>query len=204
MDKIHSRSLEEIGAQYVIAVFDDWDALQAVLDDMSAGEFDRFGTLLHARKEDLPPAMRRGLLKEITELQFVASRQRISCTKGEVAAELAARLAHGARSLGDALHSWLSADQAWQLQSHIEKGRAWQRNAPHVSINSGAHPSAVSIIPVVARDSCNGAPGPRNVISMGLTSSAHLSLMSPGIFAWSSPLSEAEQVGSHVKVRPWH
>jgi len=123
MDKIHSRSLEEIGAQYVIAVFDDWDALQAVLDDMSAGEFDRFGTLLHARKEDPPPAMRRGLLKEITELQFVASRQRISCTKGEVAAELAARLAHGARSLGDALHSWLSADQAWQLQSHIEKGR---------------------------------------------------------------------------------
>ena len=36
--------------QFVIAVFDDWDAL--VREDMSAREFDRFGTLLHAREDD--------------------------------------------------------------------------------------------------------------------------------------------------------
>jgi hypothetical protein len=112
----------EVGAQFVIAVFDDWDALQAVLKDASAYEFDRFGTLLHARKDDPPPAVRSGLLKEITELQFVESKQRICCTRGEVAEQLTAKLAHGARSLADALHSWLGTDQAWQLQSHIEKG----------------------------------------------------------------------------------
>lgn len=66
--------------------------------------------------------MRSGLLKEIT-LQFAASKQRICCTRGEVAEKLAARLARGARSLADALHSWLSTDQTWQLQNHIEKGR---------------------------------------------------------------------------------
>jgi hypothetical protein len=123
MKETHGIRSQEHGAQFVIAVFDDWDALQGVLEDVSAREFDRFGTLLHAREDNPPLAVRSGLLKEITELQFAASKQRIYCTRGEVAEKLAARLAHGARSLADAFHSWLSTDQAWQLQSHIEKGR---------------------------------------------------------------------------------
>ena len=122
MHETHGILAQEVGAQFVIAVFDDWNALQAVLKDMSVREFDRFGTLLHAREDDPPPAVRSRLLKEMTQLQFVASKQRICCTKGDVAEELATRLARGARSLADALHSWLSSDQAWQLQNHIEKG----------------------------------------------------------------------------------
>ena len=85
-------------------------------------EFDRFGTLLYARNDDPPPVVLSRLLKEITKLQFEGSKHHICCTRGGVATELAARLAHGARSLADALRSWLSTDQARQLQSHIEKG----------------------------------------------------------------------------------
>jgi hypothetical protein len=112
----------EVGAQFVIAVFDEWEALQAVLEDMSLREFDRFGTLLYARNDDPPPVVLSRLLKEITKLQYEGSKHHICCTRGGVATELAARLAHGARSLADALRSWLSTDQARQLQSHIEKG----------------------------------------------------------------------------------
>jgi hypothetical protein len=114
---------QEDGAQFVIAVFDDWDALQTILEDMAEYEPSRSGAVLHARMESPPPAVHSGLLKEIIELHFQRSTQCIHCTRGEVAEELAARLASGARSLADALHSWLSSDQAWQLQSHIEKGR---------------------------------------------------------------------------------
>ena len=85
-------------------------------------EFDRFGTLLYARNDDPPPVVLSRLLKEITKLQFEGSKHHICCTRGGVATELAARLAHGERSLADALRSWLSTDQARQLQSHIEKG----------------------------------------------------------------------------------
>jgi hypothetical protein len=123
MKETHGIRSQEHGAQFVIAVFDDWDALQGVLEDMSAREFDRFGTLLHAREDNPPLAVRSGLLKEITELQFAASKQPICCTRGEIAERLAARLARGARSLADALRNWLSTDQAWELQNHIEKGR---------------------------------------------------------------------------------
>jgi hypothetical protein len=117
---IHS---QEAGARFVIAVFDDWQALQAVLDDAGALEFDRFGAVLHAREDDPPTALSSGLLKEIVDLRFERSTQGMHCTRGEFAEELAARLAGGAHSLAEALQSWLSTDQAWQLQSHIEKGR---------------------------------------------------------------------------------
>ncbi len=45
---------------------------------------------------------------------------------------LLAQLADGARSLADALHDWLSPDQAGQLQRHVEKGRVvlWLRLLP--------------------------------------------------------------------------
>jgi hypothetical protein len=59
-----------------------------------------------------PPAPHSPLLNEAVELHFMASRQRIFCTKGDVAEGLAARLAQGARSLAEALRNWLLTDQA--------------------------------------------------------------------------------------------
>jgi hypothetical protein len=123
MRKAHDIRPQEDRAQFVITVFDDWHALQTVLQDMAADELGRFGTVLHARKDHPPFMVTSGFLKEITELHFESSKQRICCTRGELAEELASRLAAGARSLADALRSWLTTDQAWQLQSHIEKGR---------------------------------------------------------------------------------
>jgi hypothetical protein len=123
MQETRGKRLQEDGAQSVIAVFDDWDALQTVLEGIAVHESARSGTVLHGRMDDPPPAVRSGMLNEIMELHFDRSTACIRCTRGEVAEELAARLTGGARSLADALHSWLSPDQAWQLQSHIEKGR---------------------------------------------------------------------------------
>ena len=123
MEETRSTRSREDGGQFVIAVFDDWDALQTVLEDMAGHGLSRADTVLHARKDNPPQAVSSGLLKEIIELHFERSTPSIHCTRGEVADELAARLARGARSLADALHSWLSPDQAWELQSHIEKGR---------------------------------------------------------------------------------
>jgi hypothetical protein len=123
MQVAHGMRPQEDGAQFVIAVFDDWDALQTVLEDMAADETGRTGAVLHTRKDNPPPAVSSGLLKDVVVLRFERSTQCIRCTRGEFAEELAARLAGGARSLADALHRWLSLDQAWQLQSHIEKER---------------------------------------------------------------------------------
>jgi hypothetical protein len=110
-------------AHFVFAVFDDWDALETVLGDMVEPDSSRSGTVFHARKDNPPPGLRSGLLKEATQLHFKGSNLTITCTRGEVAEELTARLASGARTLAGALHSWLSPDQAWQLQHHLEKGR---------------------------------------------------------------------------------
>ena len=123
---------QEAGTQFVIAVFDDWAALQAVLDVMGGPELDRFSAVLHAREDDPPTALSSGLLKEIIDLPFERSTLGMRCTSGEFAVKLAARLAGGAQSLAEALEGWLSTDQAWQLQSHIEKGHLalWLRLRP--------------------------------------------------------------------------
>ena len=117
-----TRSPGEV-AHFVIAVFDDWDALETVLGDMVKPVSSRSGTVFHARKDKPPLALRSGLLKEVTQLHFARSSQSVTCTSGEVAEKLNANLDSGAHSLADALHSWLSPDQAWQLQNHVEKGR---------------------------------------------------------------------------------
>ena len=138
MKKTRDIRWRDTGAQFVIAVFDDWAALQAVLDDIGAPELDRYSAVLHAREDDPPTALSSGLLKEIIYLPFERSTQGMRCTSGEFADVLAARLAGGAQTLAEALEGWLSTDQAWQLQSHIEKGHLalWLRLRP--SEDSGA------------------------------------------------------------------
>ena len=112
---------ERDAAQFVVAVFDDWEALHAVLVDMEADATVRSGAVLHAR-EDVPPrAAALRLLKEMAQLHF-GPRQRIACTVGQLARELSSRVAKGARNLAEALHGWLSAEQAGQLESHLERG----------------------------------------------------------------------------------
>jgi hypothetical protein len=117
-------TLTSLEAQSVIAVFDDWESLQAVLKEL-ADEKTRGGTtvLFSPARAGPPVTASPQPLNEAVELHFVTARQRICCTTGEVAEALGKSLAGGARSLGDALCRWLHADQAWLLESHVEKGR---------------------------------------------------------------------------------
>ena len=111
-----------VDAQCVIAVFDDWESLQAVLEEI--GDQTRAGTTVLYSPRAIPsPTKSPHLLGETVELHFAIAGQRIYCTRGEVAHGLGERLARGARGLGDALRRWLRTDQAWQLESHVEKGR---------------------------------------------------------------------------------
>jgi hypothetical protein len=61
------------------------------------------------------------MLKEMAQLHF-GPRQRIACTAGQLGRELSSRAAKGARNLAEALRDWLSAEQAGQLASHLERG----------------------------------------------------------------------------------
>ena len=110
-------------AQFAIAVFDDWDALHHVLAGIETHAPVHAATVLHARNDVPPHASTLGLLKERKNLHFPHSRQHLTCTRGQLANELFARSASGARSIAEALHGWLGTDQARQLESHIEKGR---------------------------------------------------------------------------------
>src|SRR6516164_9083837 len=90
---------EKHGAQFVVAIFDDWEALHAVLVDLEARATLRSGAVLHARTDIPPHVSTLGLLKEMAQLHFVRSRQHIACTVGRLSQELSDRLAKGARSL---------------------------------------------------------------------------------------------------------
>jgi hypothetical protein len=70
MQETHAIRTQEHGSQFVIAVFEDWEALQGVLGDMAGQVLAHFSTVLHARKDNPPPAVSSGFLKEITELHF--------------------------------------------------------------------------------------------------------------------------------------
>jgi len=110
------------GVELVVAVFDDWASLHAVLIELETVATVRPAAVLHARSDIPITASEVGLLKQMTKLRFEPSRQDIACTVGWLAGELSERLARGARSLADALHDWLGFERARQLQGHVEKG----------------------------------------------------------------------------------
>jgi hypothetical protein len=93
------RSTELMSAQFVIAVFDDWETLQGVLFSMELIAPMHSGALLHAREDAPPQAAAVGILKEMTTLRFAHSPHQVTCTIGQLAHELSARLAAGARSV---------------------------------------------------------------------------------------------------------
>lgn len=110
-------------SQFVIAVFDDWEAVAALLASLGSDKIGRFGALLHTRADE--PAMQvvSWLAQDMTELHFGASRSRVRCTTGRFAAQLAMRSARGAPDLAHALRGWVSPEQAKELQWHAESGR---------------------------------------------------------------------------------
>src|SRR5262249_6679810 len=121
----HMRKVREIPrktGQFAVAVFDNWDALHATLIGLEAESPMRTGGVMHARND--VPAQAAGLrfLNQMTNINFARSRQQLARTVGRLADELSARLAQGARSLGDALDRSLNSDQARQLESHIDRG----------------------------------------------------------------------------------
>jgi len=122
MQKARHFEAQRTRPQSVVAVFDDWDALHAVLVGLKSHTTLRSGVVLHARKDAPPAALSFGLLKEMAHLRFSQPRQDIACTVGRLAQELSVRSAGGTRSLAGALHGWFSSVQAEQLQSHIGRG----------------------------------------------------------------------------------
>ncbi len=116
-------SIGQDAAQLVVAVFDDWDTLQTVLEDMvKANELTSSGALLHVCKNVPSPLHASGNLRSVTELRFGTSSVYVTCMGGEIAEQLAVSSAQGERTLVDALCNWLTPEQARQLQGHIEKG----------------------------------------------------------------------------------
>jgi hypothetical protein len=110
-------------SQFVIAVFDDWNAVESLLGSLGSDKIGRFGALLHTRADEPPMLAVSWLVQDMTELHFAASHSRVRCTAGGLAAQLAVRSAGGARDLAHALQGWLSPDQAKELQWHVESGR---------------------------------------------------------------------------------
>jgi hypothetical protein len=109
--------------QFVIAVFDDWGTLESALASLGTERIGRSGALLYTRDDQPPMPVASWLVQDITELHFAARVERVRCTTGKLAAELATRSAAGARDLARALRGWVSSDQAKELQWHIESGR---------------------------------------------------------------------------------
>jgi hypothetical protein len=110
-------------SQFVIAVFDDWDAVDNLLARLGSDKIGRFGALLHTRTDEPPIQAVSWLLQSMTEVHFAASHGRVRCTAGALAARLAMRSAGGARDLAHALRGWVSSEQAKELQWHVESGR---------------------------------------------------------------------------------
>lgn len=116
--------------QFLIAVFDDWDALARVLGEIGGGTTDRAVALLHKRR-DGPPGDRPSLLQDMIDLHFAASMESVRCTSGKLGAELVARAEAGASSLAEALGTWLTSEQARNVERHVACGRLvlWLRPA---------------------------------------------------------------------------
>jgi hypothetical protein len=110
------------GSQFIVAVFDDWDALHAILLELESDKVARPVALLHARRDVPPKVSASNVLQQVTELHFERSHQHIACTMGQLSEAIATRLTGGARTLADALHDWLGSNQAKQLESHLERG----------------------------------------------------------------------------------
>lgn len=107
--------------QLAIAVFDDWPALQAVIDDLCGSCGGCPSAIVLSR--DMPGMPENlNLPAHVTRLRF-ASGLFATCSRGRIADELATRLSQRPHTLAHALHDWLPLDQSWKLENHIEQGQ---------------------------------------------------------------------------------
>ena len=117
-------------SRFVIAVFDEWSALRAVLEELKGRGVGLRGAVLFAREDDCGMGHAAGtaevisaFLAETTELPFAIPTQKVRCTSGVLAQSLVARSAGGAQRLAGALGAWISREHANALQRHLEVGR---------------------------------------------------------------------------------
>jgi hypothetical protein len=109
--------------RFLIAVFDEWEAVGSVLADLGMERVGRAGALLHIRKDEPPTLTASWLVQDMAELHFAALRERVRCTAGRLAEALAKRSGGGMHDLAGALRGWMSFEQAREVQWHVEKGR---------------------------------------------------------------------------------
>ena len=109
--------------RFLIAVFDEWEAVGRVLADLGPEKIGRAGALLHIRKDEPPTLTASWLVQDMAELRFAGFRESMRCTAGRLAEALAKRSAGGVDDLAGALRGWMSSEQAREVQWHVEKGR---------------------------------------------------------------------------------
>lgn len=97
---------------FLIAVFDEWEALGNVLADLGTERLGRCGALLHTRKDEPPMLTASWLVQNMAELHFAAFRERVRCTADALADELGRRSTGGVCDLAGTLRSWMSSEQA--------------------------------------------------------------------------------------------
>lgn len=116
-----SSAITSQDSQLAIAVFDDWPALQAVIDELcrSCGSCPS-AIVLSRDMPDMPENL--NLPADVTRMRF-ASGLYATCSHGRIADELATRLSQRPHTLAHALHDWLPLDQCWKLANHIERGQ---------------------------------------------------------------------------------
>jgi len=68
-------------SRFVIAVFDDWNAVEGVLASLGEEKIGRFGAVLHTRADNPPMPVVSWLMQDMTELHFAASRRRVRQTR---------------------------------------------------------------------------------------------------------------------------
>jgi hypothetical protein len=124
MVDLPSIRVQDCSGRLLIAAFDGWQALRSALQSICAGEMCCFKAVLHARTDVPADSWLRECVNEVAKVEGTPSiRQRIARGDGVLAGALTRAFAQGARSLAMALRPWMSAGQAADLQSHIERGR---------------------------------------------------------------------------------
>jgi hypothetical protein len=112
--------------RFAVGSFDTWLQLRDALEDLRLRgmALDSFNCLalqrVFAGKRIIAPSLE---AVAIQELSFPENRELICCTAGPLADCLSDRLGSGARSLKDALSSWLVSRHAAHFQETVQAGK---------------------------------------------------------------------------------
>jgi hypothetical protein len=117
-DRPEERSLRE--GSGIVAAFDEWRELGLALETVAA-EFRCFKAILHGRK-DAPDPTVLGAVDNVTEVECARFRRGNARTK-DAPVNLMIVKSTGSHAAASELRRSISAEQAWHLQDHLEKGR---------------------------------------------------------------------------------